>query len=184
MFDESNIVGRWRANLAIIHAEGSQNSSIVRWDRARPGGTQSGRSCKFPEVHPKRIGKNVRNKDRLAPINGCATGRRSVRMPGRQSPHDKARGAYRRCTSSASRRKIDYSIPGHCVSIRRVTLVSTSGKGALIRIILRASRTAWPESAGEAVDGASFRVPVCATGWIRLLPAVSHRSGAIIDISG
>src|SRR5690242_16601210 len=62
-----------------------------------------------------------------------------------------AAAAYRRCEPSSSSRKIEHDIPSLWASIRRVTLVSTSFRGAPRRIIFNAPSTA---SLDRLCDGA------------------------------
>jgi hypothetical protein len=62
--------------------------------------------------------------------------------------------AYRKCNPSSSTRKIEHNIPSLWDSIKRVTLVRISFRGAPRRIIFKASNTAslgrvWARTADE-----------------------------------
>src|SRR6266850_8529020 len=73
VIDQLNFSRARMPNFAVIHAEGPEHLAVVRNDGGRPGCAQSTLQNNASEVRPIRMRNDVRDKDGLLKVRGCAT---------------------------------------------------------------------------------------------------------------
>src|SRR5579863_6196621 len=60
------------ARFAIVDGKGSKYAAVLRGDRSRPTGAQPMRKRQMAVLCPQRVGRNIADDDRLAPVGSRA----------------------------------------------------------------------------------------------------------------